>query len=69
MKTSWKDIGVGEFFSYQQAGEEVMLFLKVEPKENFNAVLLNKGILYNIHPNSELFKRVEVSFDIGKELE
>ncbi len=72
MESSFKDLAIGDFFTVPHFKDEdgsVLIYQKVQcnrADDEYNAVLLNKGILVNVC-DFTMYKRVDVEFSIHHE--
>jgi hypothetical protein len=69
MKMKISEISPGEFFEYtdEADGGSKMLFQKLAPDQNYNAVNLHKGQLCNLYENTALFEKVTLTITVERE--
>jgi hypothetical protein len=68
VKSNWKDLGVGDFFTTKSYDglSEYYLYQKIDHRSlPYNAILLNTGQVCCIHETEfKFFERVNVAFEI-----
>lgn len=59
MLTHFKNLKTGEFFIYK-FDDEVSIYQKITPHDDYNCVLLNTGQICNIYEENTQVKKVEI---------